>query len=98
MSGANDNAVTFLDQLKMAASAAIDMLLDLTDSVGASDAEISVVISHKGTVQDSIVVGVHDLAHLSAILTHLQTAPVEVSNVTATTTGMGTTINLADGK
>ena len=47
------------------------------------EAEISIVISHKGTVEDSIVIGDHDLSQLLAVLVHIDRSACEVMDATA---------------
>ena len=47
------------------------------------EAEISIVISHKGTVQDSIVIGDHELRQLLAVLVHIERSTCEVIDATA---------------
>ncbi|QDC37121.1 hypothetical protein [Sphingobium fuliginis] len=47
------------------------------------EAEISIVISHKGTVEDSIVIGDHDLSQLLSVLLHVERSACEVLDATA---------------
>lgn len=47
------------------------------------DAEISIVISHKGTVEDSIVLGDHDLSQLLAVVVHVERSTCEVLDASA---------------
>lgn len=47
------------------------------------EAEISIVISHKGAVEDSIVLGDHDLSQLLAVLVHIERSTCEVMDASA---------------
>ncbi|WP_120251803.1 hypothetical protein [Sphingobium sp. YG1] len=71
------------DQLLQMAAAAID---DFHGVMPAGlEAEISVIISHKGTVNDAMIVGDHELSQALAIVVHLDRAGCEVLDATATT-------------
>lgn len=75
-----------LTQLKMTAATAIDFLRDLAEQAGA-DCEVTIVISHPDTAEDSFIVGQHDMDRLFEILTHLSTGTTVASDVSSTLVG-----------
>lgn len=75
-----------LTQLKMASAHACDVLRDIAEAAGA-DCEVTVVISHPGTTEDSFVVGQHELSALFAILTRISTGNSVECDVSSTFVG-----------
>jgi hypothetical protein len=77
---------SLLDELKMASATAIDFLREISERAGA-DCEVSIVISHPDTAEDSFIVGQHDMDRLFAILTRISTGTSVASDVSATFVG-----------
>lgn len=75
--------MNLLERLKRASAAAADALKDIAERHGA-EARVSIVISHPGTVEDSFVVGEHEMPELFAILTRIETGDRVECDVTST--------------
>lgn len=76
--------MNLLDQLKLMSADAIDRLKAVA---GPIDTQITIIIGHPGTAEDSFMVGEHDLGELAAIVTRLETGDRAESDVTSTYVG-----------
>ncbi len=76
--------------MKMSA-AALDSMLSVIPAE--ADAEISIVVSHKGQVEDALVIGNHEIGELLSVVAHVDRAQCEILDVTATST---TLLGLSD--
>ena len=78
--------MNLLDTLKRLCALQADVIKNAADHYGAT-AVVSIVISHPGTVEDSFVVGEHEIDELFAILTRLETGGRAECDVTSTAVG-----------
>jgi hypothetical protein len=51
------------------------------------EAQISIIVSHPGTVEDAFVIGEHSPADIAAIITRLETGPSVEHDTTSTSVG-----------
>jgi len=78
--------MSLLDQLKQSSAYAIDVIRHIAQRAG-TDCEVTVVISHPGEVEDSFVVGMHELSELHAIVAHIERSDRQEGDVTSTEVG-----------
>lgn len=71
------------DQLLRMSAVAIDNLKAVIPDE--AEPEISIVISHRGTVNDAMVIGDHDIGHLLYVIIHIDKCECEVMDASGET-------------